>query len=298
MPVSSQTSASPAPPAPDLSRVTVVMATFHSAHCVPELATCLAPFPHVVVVDNASTDDTVAQVRQQLPHARVTVNERNLGFGAANNQAIAQANTEFVLLLNPDCVITPEAVGHMMDVAARYPGASAIGPQLLGRKGQLDLSYCMKASGWPTHGPAAEGETSVGFLSGACMLIHRNAMQRIGGFDEDFFLYQEDADLCVRLAAQCGELIVAPASRVVHYSRGSSGGKGIYKAEYNRGYHQIQSKFLYARKHLGGTVGTLTKVRYMVAAAIETVLRLVLLDTRRAARTWGRVMGVLNARRH
>lgn len=296
MPVSPPSFRDPPPSAPDLSRVTVVMATFHSTHCVPELARCLAAFPQVVIVDNASTDDTVAQVRRQIPHARVTVNERNLGFGAANNQAIAQASTEFVLLLNPDCVITPEAVGHMMETAQRYPGASAIGPQLLGRKGQLDLSYCMQASGWPTHGPAAEGELSVGFLSGACMLIHRSAMQRIRGFDEDFFLYQEDADLCLRLARDCGELILAPEARVVHYSRGSSGGKGIYKAEYNRGYHQIQSKFLYAQKHLGGAASGTKRARYVVAAAVETVLRLLLLDTRRAARTWGRVMGVLRWR--
>lgn len=276
-----------------LERVTVVMATFHSAHCAPALGECLAVFPHVVIVDNASTDDTVARFKQALPHARILTNDQNRGFGAANNRAIWAAETEFVLLLNPDCIITPAAVRTMIDTAARYPGSSAIGPQLTGRKGHLDLSYCMRASGWPTRGPAAEGELSVGFLSGACMLIRRDAMRKIQGFDESFFLYQEDSDLCIRLQKQCGELILAPSARVVHLSRGSSGGRGRFKAEYIRGYHHIQSKFLFDRKHEGVEVSRSTRYRYSLTAALEAVLRLALLDGARAARAFGRARGAL-----
>jgi N-acetylglucosaminyl-diphospho-decaprenol L-rhamnosyltransferase len=278
-------------PAPDLARVTVVMATFHSSHCVAELGACLAGFPQVVVVDNASTDDTVVQLKQHLPQATVLVNQQNMGFGAANNRAIAAAQTEFVLLLNPDCVITAEAVESLVDAIGRYPRVAAVGPQLLDRKGQLDLSYCMRAGGWPTKGPAAEGDLSVGFLSGACMLIRRDAMQQIGGFDEDFFLYQEDADLCLRLKAQCGELILAPDARVVHYSRGSSGGKGRNKAEYLRGYHHIQSKFLFDAKHDGGRITARRRRLYVLTAALELLLRALLMDTARASRAFGRMHG-------
>ncbi len=282
---------SPPPPASPLDRITVVLATFHSGHCAAELGRCLAAFPHVIVIDNASGDDTVAKIQQHLPHAQVLVNAKNMGFGTANNRAIHQASTEFVLLLNPDCLIDAESVTTLIQTAGRYPAAAAIGPQLLDRRGHLDLSYCMQANGWPMRGPAAEGELSVGFLSGACMLIRLAAFRRVHGFDEDFFLYQEDTDLCVRLARDHGELILSPQARVTHFSRGSSGGPARYKAEYIRGYHHIQSKFIYEFKHQHKQVGAARRMRYCVMAAVELLLRLMLLDTTRASRVFGRLAG-------
>lgn len=279
------TSASP------LARITVVMATFHSGHCAADLGRCLAGFPHVIVVDNASSDDTVATLQQSLPHAQIVVNARNLGFGAANNRAIQMANTEFVLLLNPDCLIDEQAAMTLVRTADEYPAAAAVGPQLLDRRGHLDLSYCLQANGWPTRGPAAEGDISVGFLSGACMLIRIEALRRVHGFDEDFFLYQEDTDLCVRMAKHHGELILSPHAHVTHFSRGSSSGAARYKAEYIRGYHHIQSKFIYELKHQQSQVSMARRLRYCLLAATELLIRLMLLDLLRASRVGGRLAG-------
>ena len=277
--------------ASELARVTVVLVTFHSAHCAPELGRALAGFPHVTLVDNASTDDTLAQFRQHLPKASLLANERNLGFGAANNRGIWAADTEFVLLLNPDCVLSAEAVGQLVRCADSYPHAAMIGPQLLDRSGRDDISYTWAPNTWSAQGPGAEAEACVGFISGACMLIRREAMLKIKGFDEGFFLYYEDTDLCLRLAQQFGELIVAPQARVTHLSRGSSGGRGRFKAEYMRGYHHIQSKFLFNLKHLGVQVSRARRWRYCITAALEMMARILVLDLVRATRVLGRVMG-------
>lgn len=276
-----------------LDRVTVVMATFHSGHCAAELGRCLIDFPHVIVIDNASGDDTVAQVRQHLPHAKLIVNDCNRGFGAANNQGVWAAATEFVLLINPDCIIGASDALAMIQSADRYPEASAIGPQLLDRKRHLDVSYAWTPDSWPPKGPAAEAEVCVGFISGACMLIRRQAMVSIQGFDEGFFLYQEDTDLCLRLARQCGALIVAPKATVTHLSRSSSAGKARFKAEYIRGYHHIQSKFLFELKHHQRHVTKVRRWRYGTTAALEALVRIALLDLVRAARVVGRMVGVL-----
>ncbi|MBC7617690.1 MAG: glycosyltransferase family 2 protein [Candidatus Saccharibacteria bacterium] len=275
----------------DLERVTVVMATYHSGHCAAELGRCLADFPHVTVIDNASSDDTVAKVRQHLPKAQVLINERNLGFGAANNRGIWAANTEFVLLLNPDCIIDAKAVAMLIRTAERYPSAAVVAPQLLSRQGKLDLSYCWTPSTWAAQGPGAEAEACVGFVSGACMLIRREAMLGVKGFDEDFFLYQEDTDLCLRLAKQCGELILNPQSKVTHLSRGSSSGKSRFKAEYLRGYHHIQSKFLFDSKHQNVQVSNMRRWRYCAVAGLEMIARVFMLDLVRATRVLGRLMG-------
>lgn len=277
--------------AADLARVTVVLVTFHSGHCAQDLGRALAGFPHVTLVDNASQDDTLGQFRRYLPQARQLANERNLGFGAANNRGISAADTEFVLLLNPDCMVDADTVSRLVRCADTFPDAAMIGPQLLGRSGQDDISYTWAPNTWPAKGPGAEAEACVGFISGACMLIRRAAMQQVQGFDEDFFLYYEDTDLCLRLARHVGALIVAPQARVTHLSRGSSGGTGRLKAEYMRGYHHIQSKFLFNLKHLGMQVSRSRRWRYCMTALLEMVVRVLILDLVRATRVLGRVVG-------
>lgn len=277
--------------AAELARITVVLVTYQSAHCAADLGRCLKQFPNVTVVDNASTDDTVAQFRKHLPHAQVLTNQRNLGFGAANNRGVWAASTEFVLLLNPDCLIDAKAVSALIQCAQANPSAALIAPQLVGRNGQLDHLYCWTPNTWPAKGPGADADTCVGFVSGACMLIRRDAMLKIKGFDEDFFLYYEDSDLCIRLAQQCGELILTPQARVTHFSRGSSGGRGRFKAEYLRGYHHIQSKFLFDVKHRHLHVSNLRRWRYCAFAGLEMAARLLLLDVVRASRVLGRVVG-------
>lgn len=272
-------------------RVTVIVVSFNSGHCIAPLAEGLQDLPQVVVVDNASSDDTAAQVARHLPRARWLALGRNLGFGAANNRGLAEAGTEFVLLLNPDCVVEPGAIEALVAAADRFPEAAAVAPQLLDRQGRPDVSYRWRSDRWASRGPGADGPACVGFASGACLLIRTAAMRRIGGFDETFFLYYEDDDLCIRLQQQCGALVFEPAARVRHVSRGSVGGRARLGAEYLRGYHHIQSKFLFQAKHLQRRVTTGRRWRYAAVAALEAALRLLLLDPRRAWRCAGRVAG-------
>lgn len=279
-----------------LNRITVVLVTYQSAHCIPQLSRCLAQFPHVTIVDNSSTDDTVTQFQKYLPQAKLILNERNYGFGAANNRGIEASNTEFLLLLNPDCIIDTNAAISLIHCADTNPTAVLIAPQLNNRKGEIDLSYSWTPGCWRARGPQADGDLCVGFASGACMLIRQDAMLKIKGFDEDFFLYYEDTDLCLRLAKH-GELIIHPQSKVTHFSRSSSGGKGRLKAEYNRGYHHIQSKFIFELKHSEIEVSTQRRLRYSFIALIELAVRALILDGTRSARVLGRIFGALNYRR-
>ena len=292
--------ASPSPPpTPDFAqRVTVLVVSYNSAHCLPALGRSLASLPWVTLIDNGSHDDTLAMTAQHLPQARVLALPNNLGFGAANNQGWRAAQTEFVLLLNPDCVCDAEAIAALVRCADAQPNASVIAPQLLDRRGAPDISYRWRGTvsiGWASRGPGAEAPCCVGFVSGAAMLIRRIALAQVQGFDEAFFLYYEDEDLCLRLQDQCGPIVVEPASQIQHLSRASVGGKHRLRSEYLRGFHHIQSKFLFKRKHGGQAVGGLRRCGYALGGAAEALLRLLLLDPKRAARCVGRVAGVLRA---
>jgi N-acetylglucosaminyl-diphospho-decaprenol L-rhamnosyltransferase len=95
-----------------LDQVTVIIVTYDSAHCIAALSEALASLPHVTVVDNASQDGTPAEVARLMPHANVIVNPVNLGFGAANNLGLDAVRTPYALLLNPDCLITPDNIAR------------------------------------------------------------------------------------------------------------------------------------------------------------------------------------------
>jgi N-acetylglucosaminyl-diphospho-decaprenol L-rhamnosyltransferase len=278
-----------------LSRVTVICVTYNSAGRVAALAQTLNPFPLVTVVDNASSDRTVSEIRKAIPHARVTENSRNLGFGAANNLGIRQADTEFVMLLNPDCEISVDAVMTMMACADNQSEASLVAPQLLDRSGHVDVSYAWFPGSWNATGPRAQGPACVGFASGACLLIRTAALRAIDGFDEKFFLYYEDTDLCIRLHKQAGPLIVEPLAEARHINRGSSSGIWRLRAEYLRGYHHIQSKFMFEAKHFQTQPSMWRKLRYSLLAALEFTVRSALLDAPRAARVLGRVFGAIRS---
>lgn len=280
-----------------LDDVTVVIVSFFSGHCFEALSRSLGHAPHIVVVDNSASDDEAAVIRRWIPHARVLTPGRNLGFGAANNLGFEAAETTYVALVNPDCPATMGDIATLTEFLERTPSCCAAAPQLVNRSGQLDVSYRPARTEWDSHAPAASGPTCVGYVSGAMMVIRRAALKQIGGFDERFFLYYEDDDLCLRLTANCGPIVVLPDVQVTHLSRQSSRTRWSLKPEFLRGFHHVQSKFTFQLKHSKRTIGHLTSLRYAVTGGLEAIARLILLDLRRSSRAFGRCMGAIRYRK-
>jgi N-acetylglucosaminyl-diphospho-decaprenol L-rhamnosyltransferase len=276
-----------------LEDVTVVIVTYNSRHCLSDLAPGLSRFAHVIFSDNASQDDSAKQAQIEVPHAKVLQHPRNLGFGAANNRALAQVQTPFALLLNPDCELDVNAALALLDVAALYPEATVIAPQLLRKDRSIDVNYRWPANQWrPRCDVPAGGPCCVGFVTGAVMLFRMVQFGDIGFFDEDFFLYYEDDDLCLRLFEAKRQIVVAPQVQWLHASRGSVRGKQPIRAEYWRGYHHAQSKIIFARKHRGWAQAQRLKMQTLLLALLSLPFRLVLPAPKLLARLWGRVVGV------
>jgi N-acetylglucosaminyl-diphospho-decaprenol L-rhamnosyltransferase len=277
---------------PSLDDVTVVLVTFNSAHCLPDLGVALKQFPQVILVDNASDDGTVESAVHHLPQARRLLNARNLGFGAANNRALAQVSTPYALLLNPDCGISVESARALLAVAATDGDAAIVAPQLVRSSGAPEINYRWPNNRWVSRGPGAEGPCCVGFLCGAALLMNMAVMRGIGFFDEDFFLYYEDDDLCTRVFEARKAMILVPSVRLVHASRGSVRGRHPWRSEYLRGYHHAQSKVRYAAKYEGLVAATQLRRKVLFAAILGFPLRLLLPAPRQVARMAGRVAGL------
>jgi N-acetylglucosaminyl-diphospho-decaprenol L-rhamnosyltransferase len=277
-----------------LNQITVVVVTYNSAHCVPTLARSLRDFAHLIVSDNASEDGTLTQVHHFLPQAQCLAHVRNLGFGAANNRALAQVTTPFALLLNPDCCISKQQVLCLLEAAIQFPDAALVAPQLLDAQNKLDVNYRWPRTFWAEQAamPAAEAPCSVGYACGAALLVRLSRCEGVGWFDEDYFLYYEDDDWCLRLFKAQRSILIVPQVQCLHANRGSVRGKHPIRAEYHRGFHHVHSKLLFTAKHVGLADARSLRWRTLVLALLSFPLRLIAPSPKLVARHWGRILGL------
>jgi GT2 family glycosyltransferase len=195
-----------------------------------------------VVVDNASSDGSETAVERFAPHVRLLRNAENVGFGRGINQAVRQTRAPLVLIQNPDCRLLPGALAALREVLASHGGCAIAGPRILdpdggvqgsargdpdiltglfGRTGPLRRllpSTRLSARNVVAEAAIRSGAASVevDWVSGACMLARRDAFDSVGGFDESYFLYWEDADLCRRLRARGFHVRYVPGATAVH----------------------------------------------------------------------------------
>lgn len=191
----------------------------------------------IVVVDNDSTDGSVAAVRAADPGVHVVALDTNTGFGAGVNRGVADTTEPFVLVMNPDVEVEPGSTKVLLDALAGDPGLALVGPRIETPEGELYPSArtfpdWRDAAGhaflhfvWPAnpfsrryrmldwdHGDARV----VDWVAGTHLLVRRSAWDEVGGFDEAFFMYLEDVDLCWRLARAGWRVGYEPAARVRH----------------------------------------------------------------------------------
>ena len=265
--------------------LSIIIVTYASAE---EIGNCLASIPRsldggaveVFVVDNASPDLTVQLVRTGFPWVHLIASPVNLGFGKANNLAYEQAAGDFVLFLNPDTVLNAAALGHCLRRLRQEPGIGMISPRLVMADGEMDLAsrrsiptvwdgFC-RALGLAARFPRSRwfagynltylddrGTYDVGAVNGAFMLCPRTALLRFGAFDEQFFMYGDDLDLCHR-CSQAGYRVVYDGTQQIIHLKGMSSSKQAEKMarEVFRGTKQFY------RKHFNPHGSRLVALKY------------------------------------
>jgi GT2 family glycosyltransferase len=250
--------------------VAVVIVSFNAREA---LLTCLdslgryvgVPF-ETVVVDNASEDGSAEAARARDPAPQVIASRLNVGFARACNQGLRATTAPHVLFLNPDASVTAGAVEVLAARLDADPDIGAVGPLIRHPDGTVEVST------GPDLSPAAERrqrrlvrgvrrreagalheaaerhrrEREPDWLSGACLMARREAIEAVGGFDEGFFLYEEDADLCRRLRAAGWRVVFTPAAEVRHEL-----GRSMDRAPERSRLEYHRSHLRYYRKHNG-----------------------------------------------
>jgi GT2 family glycosyltransferase len=230
-----------------LPALAIVIVAYNSGDLLRRCLTAVGP-AGVVVVDNASPDAQTASVCAAFPHVSLIERPRNDGFAAGANAGVAATSAPWVLLLNPDAWPVGDGVEALLRRAERRPRAGAVGPLLVDEAGAparstirpplspsalaLWAALPKRVTGayglWrrATRGGEPDRVRPGEFLQGSALLVRREAFEAVGGFDESFFMYGEDADLCQRLTAAGWTLELCPDATFVHVGGGSSSGQG------------------------------------------------------------------------
>lgn len=237
------------------------------------------------VVDNFSSDGSPEMIRENYPDVKFIENKENVGFARANNQALRKSQGDYVLLLNPDTVVKTNAISKLFHFLDHNPEAGIAGARVINPDGTLQISafpfptlirefwrmfhldsvVCL--SNYPMIKWNKDEAREVDTLLGACMLIRREAINRFGLFDEDYFIYSEEVDLCTRLKEAGWRLYWVPDAVVIHY-----GGISTQQVSEEMFLRLYEGKILYFRKHYS----KLSVFVYKLILIAATITRLVL----------------------
>jgi GT2 family glycosyltransferase len=254
--------------------------------CLETLRTAAGDIPYDVwLVDNASSDGSVEMVRTHYPDVHLIANATNVGFAAANNQAMAAAQGEYFLLLNSDAVLLPGALHALLAVGQAQPEAGIVGARLLNPDGSFQASHTrfptllrealilttlgrrLYGPMYPSAGPdLTAGPQRVDYVEGACLFVRRSAWRVLGGLDEGYWMYAEEVDWCRRMAQAGWGVWYQPAAAVLHWGGASSANRRVAREA-----DLYRSRVRFMRTYEGALQANALKLMLYAATAAKGV---------------------------
>lgn len=232
----------------------------------------------VVVVDNGSTDGSQQMLAEKYPHVKLLQNDCNVGLSKASNQGIQATSGRYVLLLNNDTIVNGSALDMLVELLDTYPEAAAAGGKLLNPDGSFQSGYAPFSTlgeelliathigellwpGYPSYGDSSTVE-AIGWLSSACLLLRRSALDQVGLLDESYFIYGDEADLQYRLHKAGWKVFYLPISKIIHF-----GGRSMDR--WKRRKMVYRGKMLFYKKNYGFLKTLLLRVMLFVMSFLK-----------------------------
>lgn len=255
-------------------QVSIILVSYNNFHLLKACLDSLYKFTHnlifeVIIVDNCSTEKNIESLIYGLPNVTLIKNDSNRGFGSANNQGISVARGTYILLLNNDTILTENSIYEVYRFADNLGEDAIIGCRILNPDGTLQHSVYDFPSVWNVFtsnfflyqlnkkskflskyhlmNKAINIITEVDVVTGAFVFVNTEGIKRIQGFDERFYFYNEETDLCFRFKKNGGKIYYFPRTSIIHIKGGTSGSNLWFKFK-----NQSISQIKYFQKHFRG----------------------------------------------
>lgn len=266
-------------------KISIIIVTWNSQEyitdCLNSILKNQTIRKQIFVVDNNSTDKTVQIIKKNFPNIELIENNKNNGFTFACNQGIEKSSGKYVLLLNPDTILTPHSLDKLIAFMERQDNVGAVGPQLLNMDGTIQPScrsfpsqkiYLWEFTGlsrlFPEHPRFSSWK--MGYFShdktapvdqpmGACLLIRKRAIDQVGQLDNNFFMFYSEVDLCYRLKQAGWDIYFYPEAKVYHYQ-----GASVKKIRKRMIVSTHKSAIDFLRKHQIGSKITLPIILFLI----------------------------------
>lgn len=255
----------------------------------------------IFVVDNASVDGSQAMVKKRFPHVRLIENSQNVGFSTANNKALEKAQSEYILILNPDTLIQEDTLLVLKQYLDENPLVGAVGCKLLNPDGSFQIA---SRRSFPTPWVAfsriiglsrifpksrlfgrynltyldPDSESEIDVLAGSLMMLRKKALDQVGYFDEDYFMYGEDIDLCYRIKKAGWRLVYTPRTKVIHYK-----GESTKKSDFSVIANFYSTMLIFVSKHFSGRYSFALRIVLTLGIYFRAVMAFLLQTLRNLA---------------
>lgn len=240
----------------------------------------------IIVVDNASSDDSLRMLKEVFPNVITIRNQVNVGFAKANNQAFKISQGTYVLLLNSDAELTKGVLDELISCADEQTEAGIIGARLINPDGTFQASHTkfpslmreflilsgigrlLFGAWYPSEGPGNCMEPfEVDYVEGACMLVRSEALHDVGGMDENYFMYAEEVDWCLMMKKAGWQIWYVPTAKVIHHSSASSRSRPK-----ERELDLYRSRVKYFNKHYGKYAALSLAIMILITAIPKILL--------------------------
>ena len=270
--------------------LTIVIVTLKSENIIHECIKSIDQNMPIIVVENSNNQRFKEQLESKYKNLKCVLSKSNLGMGAGNNIGIKLAKTDYVFILNPDVKLESDTLNELYEASKKLSNFSIISPISSNNKfpnyGMFDKRKRIEVSQTPFQ---------VDYVDGFSMLLNKNKLKNDVYFDENFFLYLENNDLCLRANKEGGSIFIVPSSKINHIGAQAVDSKYKNEVELSRNWHWVWSKFYFNKKHFGYLKAINENLLTYISAVLKFLFYSAINDNLKKKIYFNRASGFYNA---
>tara|TARA_B100000700_G_C14980586_1_gene826181 strand:- start:714 stop:1559 length:846 start_codon:yes stop_codon:yes gene_type:complete len=264
--------------------ITVVIATFKSSEKIKKCINSINNELKILIIENSNDLKIKEDLEKEFSNVECILAGSNIGYGSANNIGLKKVKTKYALILNPDTLLHSSTLENFIENTKKIPEFAIMGPYIQEEKNKIDKKYLKNIS-----------PVQVFNLKGFAMFLNMSKFENVGFFDENFFFYFEEIDLCKRLTHKGKKIYLIPNIKIEHYGGTSHSDSINYEMELSRNWHWMWSTFYYHRKYKGFIISFLIILPKLTSAIIKVIIYSLIQKKDKKKIYYQRLSGLINA---